>query len=149
MSSNIQNDEEELRALFYEPKRRAATMFHNDHDDGDTALYQFISEIIPLIQADRKAREERLVREHDRQGFVRGVSAFSNYFMDASMAAQRVPIMPDIARELVDDYRPPVYMKVDAQLTKNKDTKVCDCIFNDGACPEHEDKDENNEEAKR
>lgn len=47
----LQNNEEELRELFKEAKYRAVALFKNDHDDGDTAIYQFISEIIPLVNA--------------------------------------------------------------------------------------------------
>lgn len=52
----------------------------------------------------------KVVLETHRDGYMQGVHDFSGYFMDASMAAQRVPIMPDVARELTDNYRPPVLM---------------------------------------
>jgi len=42
-------EEVELRLLFNEAKRNAVALFKNDHDDGDTAIYQFISDIIPEI----------------------------------------------------------------------------------------------------
>lgn len=48
-------------------------------------------------------------REGHRSGYVRGISDFSGYYMDASMAAQRIPILPDIARELIDGYKPPIF----------------------------------------
>lgn len=59
MSSNT----EELEELFYKPKCAAVAMFRNDHDDGDTALYHFIREIIPLIQS----RESTLKAEYEEK----------------------------------------------------------------------------------
>lgn len=47
------------------------------------------------------------VLEADKDAYARGVNHFSNYFMDASMKAQRFPIMPHVAKELVEHYRPP------------------------------------------
>jgi len=45
------NDEEKLRELFTPAKHAAVALFKNDHDDGDTAVYQFITDIIPLLLA--------------------------------------------------------------------------------------------------
>lgn len=43
--------DEELRELFEKPKRDAVALFKDNHDNGDTAIYQFISDIIPLLKA--------------------------------------------------------------------------------------------------
>ena len=57
------------------------------------------------------------VREAHRDGYMRGVSDFSGYFMDASIAGQRNPIMPGIAIELREAYRPPTLStKLEAEL---------------------------------
>lgn len=57
------------------------------------------------------------VREAHRDGYMRGVSDFSGYFMDASIAGQRNPIMPEIAIELREAYRPPILLtKLEAEL---------------------------------
>lgn len=57
-----------------------------------------------------KAEYEEKVREADRDGYMRALAHFSNYFMDASIAAQRNPILPDIAREFGKSYQYPVRM---------------------------------------
>lgn len=43
-----------IAAEVYKAKRRATTLFHNDHDDGDTAIYQLLSDLAPLIQANKE-----------------------------------------------------------------------------------------------
>jgi hypothetical protein len=40
---------DEIAAEVWKAKRRATTMFHNNHDDGDTAIYQLLAELAPLI----------------------------------------------------------------------------------------------------
>jgi len=49
--------------------------------------------------------------EADKQGYLRGVYNFRNYFMDASIPAQRNPIGMGIAEELVKDYKYPYKLK--------------------------------------
>lgn len=47
----LYGDQYELRLLMKDAKRKAVALFKNDHDDGDTAIYQFISDIVPIVQA--------------------------------------------------------------------------------------------------
>lgn len=53
--------DEELRELFEKPKRDAVAVFKDNHDNGDTAIYQFISDIIPLLKTRGIAKEREIL----------------------------------------------------------------------------------------
>lgn len=48
-------------------------------------------------------------REAHKDGYMQGVADFSGYYMDASIPAQRNLIMPHIAIELTENYKPAIY----------------------------------------
>lgn len=51
------SEEVDLRLLFEGAKRNAVALFKENHGDGDTAIYQFISDVIPLINTYTQAKE--------------------------------------------------------------------------------------------
>ncbi len=56
----------------------------------------------------RILREQEYIRTEmaHRDGYTRGVSDFTRYYMNASIPAQRIPVMPHIAQDLIDNYKP-------------------------------------------
>lgn len=77
----------ELRELFEKPKRDAVAVFKDNHDNGDTAIYQFISDIIPLLKArDAAIRIDELLRLNLNHARLGGVS---QYYMDAKTYDER------------------------------------------------------------
>lgn len=71
---------------------------------------------VAIERIRRYGIQERI--DAHREGYRRGVDDFSGYYMDASIPTQRNLIMPHIAVELIENYRPPVYTR----LTALKDT---------------------------
>lgn len=73
--------DEELRELFTPAKRKAVALFKDNHDNGDTAIYQFITDIIPLLQ-DRDAKRDVYVigpdDEHIRNYTIKRVMNIRN-----------------------------------------------------------------------
>lgn len=82
--------------------------------DSTRCLYpedEDLPEILAALDRYYKAQ----IDDIEREAYVRGVYDFSNYYMDASMPGQRIPIMPDIAKELVSDYKPVVKLPDDVR----------------------------------
>lgn len=64
-----------------------------------------IEDLMQLIDTYTQVKE----REAHKDGYIQGVSDFSGYYMDASIPAQRNLIMPHIAIELTENYKPMIY----------------------------------------
>lgn len=47
--------------------------------------------------------------EYYKDGYFTGIKDFSGYFMDASLKSQRNLMYPDIAKELIDNYKAPIW----------------------------------------
>ena len=58
-----------IAAEVYKLKRKATTMFHNDHDDGDTAIYLLLSELAPLIEAEATRQKIAMLDFLQDEGF--------------------------------------------------------------------------------
>ena len=107
----LYGDEYELRKLLNPAKRRAVALFKDDHDNGDTAIYQFISDIVPLIQAEIARRTEKLEREYTQRydlGYAEGYEKAVNIMLAANREAQNA-LLDEISHfintpELYGDY---------------------------------------------
>ena len=72
--------------------------------------------IIEAYVTTRVKEAERLANDDLRAEYIRGVRDFSNYYMDASIPATRQRIMPHIATELIDQWKPPVKIPKDMKF---------------------------------
>ena len=63
-------------------------------------LKQAFTSLIKELVAEAK-------RESHKSGYIQAIADFSGYYMDASIPALRIPIMPHIAMELTENYRYP------------------------------------------
>lgn len=57
----------------------------------------------------KKKWENEARNEYYKDGYFTGIKDFSGYFMDASLKSQRNLIFPDIAKELIDNYKSPIW----------------------------------------
>lgn len=81
--------------------------------------------VIVLDKAKQNAEDKLVALIHSREieaekrghkdGYYHGVNDFSGWFMDASLAAQRHPILPEVAKDLLDNYQPPIYRPLKEQ----------------------------------
>lgn len=84
------------------------------------------SDYIEAVLALFDTYSTQKARDAHKDGYIRGVSDFSGWYMDASIPAQRVPIMPHVAQDLIRDYKPPMFQPVVAMYLPNPTKKEGD-----------------------
>ena len=94
------------------------------------ALYIFASlkseykqELLKYIQTSVQEAEQKVRNKGHKQGYYDGISNFSGYFMDASLKSQRNLIFPDIAKELIDNYKYPIWKPIYFNQLKDSSKK--------------------------
>ena len=98
MASNSEREEQEgypksIAHEVYELKRKAVTMFHNDHADGDTAIYMLLAELAPLI--DKYVEERERVARIDELKQFSGNYGYTDWISDRVSELQTKEISND------------------------------------------------------
>lgn len=68
-----------IAAAVYELKKRATKTFHDDHDDGDLAIYQLLDDLAELVVAHEAASVQAALKHVDiadrAEWYMRGISS--------------------------------------------------------------------------
>ncbi|MFI2837575.1 hypothetical protein [Mycolicibacterium sp. PDY-3] len=81
----LYGNEYDLRLLMVDAKRRAVSLFKDDHDNGDIAIYQFIDDVVPIINSHIVSVLEQIKESIDQ---VQPDSDYSEV-IDAAIAAHK------------------------------------------------------------
>lgn len=92
-------------------KRRATDMFHNDHDDGDTAIYQVVAEMLEWHTTQinaliARARLDELARGKEYVTKLRVVWLTQENKLDGDdpLAEKGIAIRNHLRDEIVEDF---------------------------------------------
>ena len=113
--TNTPQEDEELRHFIVELRKERSSHLIDESD--------YIDRLMARIKAHAEKAALEARKKGDHEGYVRAINNFSGWYMDASNPVQRQPMLADIARDLIDIYKHPVYVADELQSQPNNQDK--------------------------
>lgn len=126
------DDADEVNKLYKQVRNNSRVILYTDvmgrpDEDGQREqvsrddMWAISTSELNAFKALIHSREIEAEKRGHKDGYYRGVNDFSGWYMDASLAAQRHPILPEIAKDLLDNYQPPIYRPLKEQTEGGED----------------------------